>query len=379
MKTVIELGITAPFPSYKPELMADALGIKPTDRVLDVGGGHAPLPRANTIVDFNLKGGVDRDSIEAPIDNRWIAGDIHALPFKNKSFDFVYCSHVLEHTEDPRLACEELMRIAQRGYIETPRKLTEMLHGHPTHRWLIDVIDNVLVFERRMFVESPLRNTLLAKLLTDEKAFQTYLMEQRHLTCVQFTWSDHFEYLVIEPPGWKQAFDYRNSYHAGWSHYYFALNLLANEAPTEYVSPHIQEACSLLPNEGLPAALACAAALLNNDLILAHKMMSSAKQLGCIDDCLLEYENMLSYSIIGPIIPLPEARQVLTIHKDIKATNLYQTLNNLSMTLVERNKQITDLYNSTSWKITRPLRFIFHCLKYIPKIITRIIQINNNY
>lgn len=45
---------------------------------------------------------------------------VEQMPFKDKEFDFVYCSHVLEHVVDPIRACRELMRVARRGYIETP-------------------------------------------------------------------------------------------------------------------------------------------------------------------------------------------------------------------------------------------------------------------
>ncbi len=374
MKAIDQLGITAPFPSQTPEHMADALGIQPKDRVLDVGGGGAPLTRANVIVDRDLKGGADRDGLDAPIDGRWLAGDIHALPFADKSFDFVYCCHVLEHTQNPARACEELMRVAQRGYIETPRRLTEMLHGHPTHRWLVDVIDGVLIFERRMFIESPLRNVMLARLLTDPEAFQAYLIKQRHLTCVQFTWSNRFDYMVIEPPDWQQAFDYDNRCHAGWSHYYFALNLLANQAPTGYVHNHIQQARTLLPNEGLPAALACAEALLNDNLLIAKENWAAAKQLGCADACLLEYEAMLARPLPGSAIPLPGKRDELAANRndDGQIANFYRILNErneqlagLSQAVTERDRQIIALLDSTSWKITQPLRFISRLLKYI--------------
>jgi len=38
-----------------------------------------------------------------------------AMPFPDKSFDFVYCAHVLEHVDDPIRACREIMRVGKRG------------------------------------------------------------------------------------------------------------------------------------------------------------------------------------------------------------------------------------------------------------------------
>ena len=42
------------------------------------------------------------------------------LPFRDTTFDFVYCSQVLECVKNPLAACREIMRVGKRGYIETP-------------------------------------------------------------------------------------------------------------------------------------------------------------------------------------------------------------------------------------------------------------------
>ncbi|MBE9552988.1 MAG: methyltransferase domain-containing protein [Proteobacteria bacterium] len=43
------------------------------------------------------------------------AADLTALPFRDESFDFVICSHVLEHIEDDRAAMAELFRVLVPG------------------------------------------------------------------------------------------------------------------------------------------------------------------------------------------------------------------------------------------------------------------------
>lgn len=47
---------------------------------------------------------------EAKVDNPVIC-DIHSLPFEDGSFDFVYCSHVLEHSIAPMIALKEIHRV----------------------------------------------------------------------------------------------------------------------------------------------------------------------------------------------------------------------------------------------------------------------------
>lgn len=44
-------------------------------------------------------------------------GDIYSLPFKDKSFDTVYSSNVLEHLQDPQKAIDESIRIAKKRII----------------------------------------------------------------------------------------------------------------------------------------------------------------------------------------------------------------------------------------------------------------------
>jgi uncharacterized protein YbaR (Trm112 family)/SAM-dependent methyltransferase len=114
------------------------LGFRRGDVVLDVGSGHRPHPRADVLCDRYLMNDAER---AGPLvrDRPLVAGDLTALPFRDKAVDFVICQHVLEHVDDPGAALEELMRVATRGYIETPSPLWEKLVGRSYHRWMIGV------------------------------------------------------------------------------------------------------------------------------------------------------------------------------------------------------------------------------------------------
>ena len=59
------------------------------------------------------------------------------LPFSTDFFDFVYCSHVLEHLESPIFGLSELQRVGKRGFVEIPSVLLDFLahHGKTHPKW----------------------------------------------------------------------------------------------------------------------------------------------------------------------------------------------------------------------------------------------------
>ena len=116
-------------------------------RVLDIGSGHNPFRGATYVMDFDLTQGKDRhgNALVIPKSSRLLAGDIQAVPFRSRSFDYVYASHVLEHVDRPRDACREIARIGLAGYIETPSPLLEQglayrddhLPDYWMHKWFV--------------------------------------------------------------------------------------------------------------------------------------------------------------------------------------------------------------------------------------------------
>jgi SAM-dependent methyltransferase len=339
------------FPTELPEKMAQSLGILPGERVLDIGGGGAPLPEADVVVEYDVATGRDRDGACAPLDRRWVVADAQSLPFSDHSFDFAYSSHVLEHVLDPAVACEEMMRVAKRGYIETPRKMTELFYGHPTHRWLVDVVDGVLTFERRLFIESPLQNMALAHVVAYPGAYQRFLIESRNLTCVQFLWSGRFRYRVIDSPDWAMAFDYDNTNHAAPAHFLFALNLLANGAPPGFVASHARIAIEIMPGEGVFHLLDGVVKLLSGDTVGARAALQTARDIGCDDAALAENLNLSGLGGQPDGAHLPLGRGWVA-----KPDAMKDALARAHRELEEKQKQLDALSGSRSWRLTAPLR-----------------------
>lgn len=104
-------------------------------KVLEIGPGRNPFPRADVIVDRNPR------YLGALTTKRTLCADLElGLPeFGDKEFDYVFCAHVLEHTRDPLACAQTLSRIAKRGTVVMPSVMKESLFNfeESEHRWLV--------------------------------------------------------------------------------------------------------------------------------------------------------------------------------------------------------------------------------------------------
>ncbi|GAB4547352.1 MAG: hypothetical protein Fur002_23290 [Anaerolineales bacterium] len=118
-------------------------------RVLDIGSGHNPHPRADVLADKFLLDDTERSgaAVVLPVGKSFVIADACAMPFKENAFDFLVCSHVIEHIEDIDAFCGELNRVARGGYVECPSKLSEVLRHPPNHRWFVINQNGKLIIE----------------------------------------------------------------------------------------------------------------------------------------------------------------------------------------------------------------------------------------
>lgn len=128
---------------YEIERLIGPHPIRHGEKVLDIGCGGHPLPWSSVVLDKYPNSMSDRPGEKLETNGKpFIHGDIQYLPFNDQSFDFVNCSQVLEHVEDPVLACKELQRVASRGYIGTPQQIADVLHNYLfLHRWAVQVVE----------------------------------------------------------------------------------------------------------------------------------------------------------------------------------------------------------------------------------------------
>ena len=117
--------------------------------VLDVGSGDKPHWRADVLLDHYVgdeHGGQRSGAAAARVDRPLFDADAADMPFADKVFDYVVCSHVLEHVDRPDDVIAELTRVARAGYIEVPEAASAKIVDFPSHLWWVTLDDGVLVF-----------------------------------------------------------------------------------------------------------------------------------------------------------------------------------------------------------------------------------------
>jgi SAM-dependent methyltransferase len=171
--------------------------------VLDIGSGHYPFPLATILADLYTSDSPHRTEKLIQDHRPLLVLDIQHLPFDEKSIDFIYCSHVLEHVEDPGQACSELMRVSQRGYIETPTFASDLLFSWASgvnHKWHIVAMHNTLFFfEYDQRQQQGIRSTIWDHLIHGPAyhPLQDAFYNNLDLFNVMFQWEGHFKYEVF--------------------------------------------------------------------------------------------------------------------------------------------------------------------------------------
>lgn len=179
------------------------MNIRPSDFVLEIGSGHNPKARADVlcdkfVADDEQRGGAlvtDRPCVEA---------DGQHLPFADKAFDYVICSHVLEHVTDPVQFISELERVASRGYIETPSEIGERLYGWHYHHWVVNLVAGRLLLRRNS--GPPQFGRLFHRFAATDKHWKRFHLTHPTLFLVRYEWEDRINYELL--PDEEPALDF---------------------------------------------------------------------------------------------------------------------------------------------------------------------------
>lgn len=182
--------------------------IKEKDKVLDIGSGGDPFPRATHLTDSYMDKTTHRAESLVRDGRPFTACNIEWLPYRDKAFDFVFCSHVLEHVPDPARACAEIMRVGKKGYIETPTRTSDIIlnfTGLPDHhKWHINKLGNTLIFMEWADEEKKdTKSTHFFQMLHSnyKNPFQDLFYEHRYFFVNMLLWEERFFYFVFDKSG----------------------------------------------------------------------------------------------------------------------------------------------------------------------------------
>lgn len=180
----------------------------PVDRaalVLEVGAGGNPYPRANVLLDA-MEESVERNEQALITDRPLVLGLCENLPFRDKSFDFVIASHVLEHTEDPEKFISELVRVSKAGYIETPEGWFEKMCAFTYHRLEVSNVKGKLFIRKKENWKPEEIAKLWDNKLANSEALSKFLISNPDLNHMRYFWQDNIDFEIVNPQcdaGWK--------------------------------------------------------------------------------------------------------------------------------------------------------------------------------
>lgn len=181
-------------------------GLPANARVLEIGSGNNPWPRSNVLCDRYPDDDTERAGKLKRDHRELIVADATDLPFKDKSFDFIYCSHVAEHIEDIGAFFREVQRVGKAGYIETPNYLFEQAVGTTTHVWALYIDHGTLVAQRKPFAgaAAPVYHGW-HRALARHPILQACFLGLPELRVMQFWWNDSFSFRIEDTPAFMTA------------------------------------------------------------------------------------------------------------------------------------------------------------------------------
>ena len=165
--------------------------------VLEVGAGGNPYPRANVMLDA-LEETVERNEQSLVKDRPLVLGLVEELPFKDKVFDFVIASHVLEHTDNPEKFLQELMRVGKAGYIETPDGWFEKICAFTYHRLEVSNDNETLLINKKSSYK-PESISYFWEKIRSNRNFMRFLRVNPEFYHMRYYWYDEIHYKILNP------------------------------------------------------------------------------------------------------------------------------------------------------------------------------------
>lgn len=174
-------------------------GIQESDKVLEIGPGDSPYQRSNVLLELAYTSEEERikqfgHSQPLKSDKQIVYYDGKRFPFDDASFDYVICSHVLEHVPNVEFFLNELFRVAKKGYLEYPLITYDYLYNFEVHLNFLKFKEGKMYFMKKQ--ETPLDQFKPIQeffLKTLEQQYGDFLGKIPHCFFEGFEWDKKFE------------------------------------------------------------------------------------------------------------------------------------------------------------------------------------------
>ena len=155
-------------------------------KVLDIGCGYTANKNATVVCDVQDLSNIYKEK-------NFVKLTSNILPFKDKEFDFVIASHVIEHVKDVEIFIKELQRVSSKGYIELPTVLEDNLvfENKKDHLWHMEFDDDknqLIISKKTQFLEPVLT-------VSSAKKFLKYF---RQSLVLELYWENSIEFNIVD-------------------------------------------------------------------------------------------------------------------------------------------------------------------------------------
>jgi acetyltransferase-like isoleucine patch superfamily enzyme/predicted SAM-dependent methyltransferase len=195
--------------------------------VLEIGPGSLPFPRADIFLEKKFdeedlsrqqRGFGPKVNYSKPI----VFYDGGRFPFADNEFDYVVCSHVIEHIpfSDLVVFISELQRVAPKGYIEFPNVLYELINYQPVHLWFMNFRNNQIIFLDKQIFRSNLIHLFFRELFYGDQLIKDSFNRHKEIFFEGFEWEkldykivNNFDELVAQEDfdRWQSVLSNRNN------------------------------------------------------------------------------------------------------------------------------------------------------------------------
>lgn len=180
-------------------------GIKEGDRVLEIGPGSLPYPRSDVFLELKIE---DEELAKAQrgfaeevvLDKPVVYYDGKKFPFKDNEFDYVICSHVIEHIPLDMLNTfiEELTRVSKRGYMEFPTIFYEFINYQDVHLSFVNYKNNILYFlDKKIFKSNYIHKIYREMFYCPDEYMTEAFKRYKDFFFMGFEWENKINFTIV--------------------------------------------------------------------------------------------------------------------------------------------------------------------------------------